>query len=813
MTRFKQDLRYAMRHVMRSPGFALSAIVTLAIGVGANLTVFLILYGVILRPLPFAHPEQLARVARFYAGEGDSPAYSATKFLYFERANRSLESMAGYDYFPHSVNVFERNAIVPLQALGVTSQFFHVFQMEPELGRGFSREDMVPHSAGVAVLSDATWRHQFGADPGILGRGITLGNMKYTVVGVANPKFHLASKVDVWLPLQFAEDANDHDNMYNVVARLRPGVTAAMAQEDLRRVLREMRQIYPGLSGDDESVHVWDYHESLVGDVKPALKILMGAVGLLLVIVSANILSLLMTRSIARRREMSVRVALGATGARLMQQMLVENLLLCALGACTGALLAQFVVPILLHLSPIQLPDFAVLNIGAAGVCFAAVLAVGCALLFSMVPAFEAGRARLNESLRMNPTQVAVGKLPAQRVLVIGEVAMSLVLLVVAALLLSSFWKLVHISPGFDAQNVITFRTAFSDQETQESGQFGQLLDRLAARAEALPGVQSAGAAMNVPMQILPDLPFDIAGHPQPNGDPIGDKNYVPITAHYFDALKIPVLAGRAFTDADRKGSAPVLIVNHAFAQEFFPNEDPLGQHILIGRAMGPEFADQVREIVGVVGDTKQDGLDQPTPGMMFLPSGQVPDRITQKDNRVLGMSWLIRTKPGGSDVANELRTMFLEADQVPVSGMTTMQQVMSDSVAQQRFNMVLLSGFGVIALLLGAAGLYGVMSYTVARQTKEIGVRMALGAARSDIIRMVLSEAGWLVGNGIVIGAAASIAGGKLLAGILFGVRARDPLTLVGVCAVLMATGLASAWWPARRAASVEPMKALRIE
>lgn len=813
MARIKQDVRYAVRHLLRSPGFATSAILTLALGIGANLTVFLILYGVILRPLPFPQSQQLVRIARRYAGSSeDSPAYSGTKILFMNRTNRSFESMAGYDYFPHNINLMEQQAAVPLQALGVTSSFFHVFEMEPVLGHGFTLADMQHGAAGVAVLSDATWRNQFGGDAKILGRAITLGNSKYTVVGVANPKFRLDAKVDVWLPLQIAENPENHDNDFNVVARLKTGVTSGMAQEDLKHTLLLLRETYPKLWSEQESVHVWDYHDSLTGQVKPALRILMGAVGLLLVIVAANILSLLMTRSISRRREMSLRVALGATGGRLLQQMLVENLLLCALGGTLGAMLAQIATPVLLHLSPIRLPEFAVLSVGSAGIAFVAALAIGCALLFSFVPVLESRRAELNDSLRMNPTQVAGGKIPAQRALVVGEVATSLVLLVAAALLLTSFWKLVHSSPGFDATNVVTFKTGFTDTQTANAAVFGQTLDQLAARTEALPGMESAAAVINPPTQIVPDLPFDIIGRTAEE-DHDFDEKYIPVTADYFSALKIPVIAGRAFTASDTKAAAPVLIVNEQFAKTYFPGGNPVGQHIVIGKAMGPEFEDPVREIVGVVGNVKQLGLDAPAPAAMYLPSGQLPDSMARLEGRIYGMSWLVRVKSSQVNLAAPLRQVFLDSAQLPIAGMTSMDQVMSASVSQQRFNMLLLSGFGVIALLLGAFGLYGVMSYTVARQTKEIGVRMALGAQRSDILAMVLREAGLLVGVGLVVGIAASIAGGKLMSSLLFGVAAGDPKTLVAMSILLVGTGLFAAWFPARRAASTEPMQALRSE
>lgn len=812
MLRVHQDVRYGFRHLLRSPGFTASAVITLALGIGANLTVFLILYGVILRPLPFPHPEQLVRVARNFGEYGDSTAWSGTKILFIQRTNRSFQSVAGYDYFPRNVSLMEHNSALPLKDLGVTGGFFHLFEMEPAIGRDFTPEDMLPGAAPVTILSDATWKYQFAGDPHIIGRAVTLGNQRFTVVGVASPKFKLANPVDVWTPMKIAESPDNHDNDYNMVARLKPGVTAAMAQEDVKRCLLLLKDVYPKLWSKGEGVHVWDYHESLVGPVAPALKILMGAVGLLLVIVSANILSLLLTRSISRRREMSLRVALGASGARLLQQMLVENLVLCALGAAAGAALAKLAIPALLHLSPIQVPQFADLHLHWAAVLFVAALAIGCAVLFSAVPLLESRRAQLNDSLRLNPTQVAGGKIPAQRVLVVGEVAMSLVLLVGAGLLLSSFWKLMHASSGFDAHNVVTFKTAFTDAQTANSTVFGQTLQQLADRTEALPGVESAAAAMSAPTQILPDLPFDVVGRAS-ESDQDYDEKYMPTTSHYFEALKVPVLAGRAFTAADNTGAMPVLIVNEEFVHKYFPGQNPIGQHILIGAAMGPDFADAPREIVGVVRNLKQVGLEKPAPAIMYLPAAQIPDGMLHLDGRTYGMSWMVRTKGTNVNLAGELRRVFLDNGQIAIAGMTSLDDLVSSSIAQQRFNMVLLCGFGIIALILGAAGLYGVMSYTVARQTKEIGVRMALGAKRGDIVAMVLREAGLLVGAGLVLGALAALAGGKILSSLLFGVAPRDPMALLAMCGVLLVTGLFSAWWPARRAAATEPMQALRME
>ena len=807
------DIKFALRQLRKSPGFAAAVVLTLALGIGANLTVFLILYGVILRPLPFPNPQQLVRINRFYPVLHDTtvPAYSGTKALFMMRANRTLESAAAYDYVPSHVNLMQGSGAVPLDELRVTSSFFHVFQMEPRIGHGFRPQDMSPHAPGVVVLSNATWRQRFGADPNIVGQAITLGNQQYTVIGVADEKFHLDAKVDVWIPLQIAESPKDQANDYNFVARLKPGVTRAQAEDDLKRVLLEFKNTYPDLWSRYESVRVLDLHDSLVGQARPALEMLMGAVGLVLLIVAANILSLLLTRAIARRHEMGLRVALGASGWRILRQLLVENAALCILGGTAGILLAQFATPALMHLSPLKLPDFATLRMSASALRFAAALTIGCALLFSLIPALESRRTHLSESLRMNSSRVAGRHNLAQKSLVVGEVAMSLMLLVAAALLLTSFWKLIHTPPGFTAANVITFKTAFSRQQMATSSAMGLRLDQLTARLEAQPGVAAAAAVGSLPTQVTPDLPFEIMGRPAGRQDASGNGKYMPITAHYFDALRIPILEGRAFRIADTHGSEPVVVVNRQIARTYFKQENPIGQHILIGKVMGPDFADDIREIVGVVGDTKQDGLDQPAPEILYLPAAQIPDYLTQSNFR--GTSWVVRMKSGQINILPAARRIFLDNAHAPLFSVEPMQDVTQASVAQQRFMMLLLSIFGLTSLVLGGAGLYGVMSYTVARQTKEIGVRMALGAQRGDILLMVLREAGMLVGVGMILGIAASLAVALMLRSLLFEVGPRNPLTIVAMCAVLLLTGLLAAWWPACRAASVDPMVALRAE
>ncbi|HEY5254952.1 MAG TPA: ABC transporter permease [Acidobacteriaceae bacterium] len=811
------DIKFALRQLRKSPGFTVVAILTLTLGIGANLTVFLILYGVLLRPLPFPNPQQLVRINRLYPALHDTvvPAYSGTKALFMMRASQTFESAAVYDFIPAHVNLVQANGAVPLDALRVTSSFFHVFQMEPTIGRGFRPQDMAHHAPGVVILSNATWRQRFGANPNIVGRTMTLGNEKYTIIGVANPKFQLDAKVDVWVPLQIAESPADHSNDYNFVARMKPGVARAQAEDDLKRVLLEFKNTYPDLSSQYESVRVLDLHDSLVGQVRPALEMLMGAVSLVLLIVSANILGLLLTRAVARRHEISLRVALGATGWRILRQLLVENAVLCILGGLAGILLAQFASPALMHLSPLKLPSFTTLNFDTAALAFAADLTIACALLFSLVPALESRRTQLNQSLRMNAGQAAVGRNLAQKSLVVGEVAISLMLLVAAALFLTSFSKLIHTPPGFSAENAVTFKTAFNDGPTASSAAQGQRLNMLAARLEAQPGVASAAAMRSLPTQLVPDLPFDIMGRPAGQQNSGGEADYLTITPHYFNTLRIPILEGRPFRYSDTHGSEPVVIINRQVARAYFKQQNPIGQHILIGKVMGPEFADGIREIVGVVGDTKQDGLDAPAPEILYLPEAQIPDRMTQTGIGIglAAASWIVRTKSPHVNVVTSAHRIFMDNAHIPLLSVEPMRDVIRASVEQQRFMMLLLSIFGLTSLVLGGAGLYGVMSYTVARQTKDIGVRMALGAQRGDILRMVLQGAGFLVIAGMILGIAGSLAVAQLLRSLLFEVAPRSPLTIVAMCGVLLLTGLLAAWWPARRAASIDPMNALRGE
>lgn len=805
------NIRYAIRQLRHAPGFSITAILTLALGFGANTIVFTVLYGALIRPLPYPHAKQLVRIERYFPTMGLEPANPATKFLFIARESRAFDTVAAYDFAQGHLNLVESGNPTALAASHVSSGFFKTFMMPPVMGRDFNSADNGPQAAPVAIISYALWQQHYAGDPSIIGRNVTLGAGSYTVIGVANRHFALEEKTDVWVPLSLEENPHDHTNVYNMVGRMKPGITLAAANADLTRTLAAFARQYPSLLSDNEGVRAVDLRTSLTGDVRPALQILMAAVGLILLIVCANVLSLLLARTIARRREMSMRSALGASGWHILRQLLAENLILCLLGGVAALGIAYICTPLLLRLSPLRLPEFALLEIDLPVALFVIAGVFVCAAIFSIVPALEVRNIRLNDALRSNSNQsIGTRNLP-QRLLIVGEVAVSLVLLIGAGLLLGSFWRLVHVQPGFDSRNVVTFQTTFDAQDASGSGPLALKQQALLAEIKALPGVLSAATSLGLPTRLNPDLPFEIVGRPVNPSGADGDSKFRPVSGDYFAAFKIPVVMGRAFDTSDTDSSQPTIIINREAARQFFAGKNPIGEHILIGRAMGPEFTDQPREIVGVVGDTKEDGLDADSPAMLYLPAAQLGDRLTVMGNTLMGTTWMVRTQGSPNDLIEPLRALFQRTAHLPLMKLSTMQAVMDESVARQRFSMILLCIFGGMALLLGAAGLYGVMSYMVAQQTRSIGLRMAVGARRSDVLTMVLRQAATLVGAGMLLGLVLSLGAVSLLRSMLFAVDPRDPLTIAIMCCILALTALFAAALPAQRAARIEPMTALR--
>jgi len=617
------------------------------------------------------------------------------------------------------------------------------------------------------------------------------------------------------MPLALAIDPADLANDYTVLARLKPGVALESAQRDMHAAGESFRATYKsGLMDDRETIGVVAYHEYLVAGSRPALLVLMGAVAFVLLIACANVANLLLARFTGRQHEIAVRRALGATRWVLARQLLTESLLLAGAGAAAGLLLADGVVLLLMRMAPAGLPQFAAPTLDGRVVLFAAVLALATGVLFGLAPALHSARVPVADALRQAGTRTteSPGSSRLRRVLVIAEVAISFVLLAGAGLLVETFFRLSRVNPGFDAHNVVTMQVSITDRRFARTRAVADMVERTASRLEALPGVVAAGTTDLLPLNGIQDLPFEIVGRPV-DPDNITDEKIRTVSPHYFAALRIPVLAGRALSALDAQASAPVMMVNQVFAATYFPKQDPLGQQILIGRIMGPRFAEKPRQIVGVVGNTCDLGLGSREPAEMFVPLAQVTDAMMDANRTMAPLNWVVRTRRDPMTLAGAIRCELTAASGLPAGEVMPLEGIVADSLARQRFSMALLGIFATLALLLGAIGLYGVISYSVAQRTREIGIRGALGAAPADLLGFVLQDGMRLVLIGLGIGLAASLGFSRFLQAMLHGVSPGDPAILTGVATVLAGAAALALLLPALRAARIDPVVALRAE
>jgi putative ABC transport system permease protein len=810
-----RDLCYGLRVLRKSPGFTLIALLTLTLGLGINCAIFTVVNAVLLRPLPYPDAERLVLVERHFP-EITFPGTSLTKFIFWREHSRDFESMTAYGFAFSGVNLTGAGEPEHLSSLRISADFFRTLGVQPVLGRGFTEDEDRPGGPNAAVLSYALWQRRFGRDTGILGRAIRLGGELWTVVGVAPANFTFTPTADVWIPLRAQPNPNDQTNVCNVLGRLHQGASYAQVNQDVRAVGEELRREYPDLMAPHETLAIRSYQDAIVGDVRPALLLLLGAVGFVLLIACANLANLLLSRSSARRKEMSVRLALGADRLRLTRQLLIENSLLAITGCGLGLAAAAGFLPLLLMLSPQDLPRLGEVHIDWHVWIFAFALALATGIVFGLVPALQGPKAELRDALHESVGRASSGRATArlQRLLVIAEVALSGVLLVGAGLLIQTFWRLEHESPGFDARDVLTAQMTLDGQRFSKTAAVARLEDEALIRLESLPGVQAAAAVSNLPFEQGVDMNFAIQENPS-GGDPSGSTQWRAITAHYLQVMRIPVLRGRNLTDRDNASGAPVLLINQALSEHFFPGQDPLGQQVVIGagaEAMG--LADRVREIVGIVGNTKELGVARPAPPTLFVPAAQVQDGLTKLVNQGMPLVWVVRTSGDPRLLAkNVQQTLLSVATQEAPDNFRTMEDVLSASIAQQRFNMTLLALFAGLALALGAVGLYGVLSYLVAQRTHEIGIRMALGASRREVLRLVVNNGLQMTLIGLGIGMVVSLGLTRLLVGLLFGVRPRDPLTFGIVSALLCCVAFIACYIPARRATHVDPLVALRCE
>jgi len=801
-----QDLRFSLRQLAKSPGFTLIAILTLALGVGSTTSIFSVVNGILLRPLPFPEPERLVRVYPL-SDAGEPSVFSVLNYLDWRKQSRTIEAASLLD--TGSVNL-TGTGDEPERLVGawVSPEFFSVLKAPLLAGRGFAPGEDKPGASKVVVLTRKLWARRFGSDRGVVGRTVSLDGAPYTVIGVASENRWPAS-VDLWLPFELNERALEPKNRGAIylssVARLAPGVSMEAARAEARAIASRLAAQYP----DNNTGYRMDMagmQTYMVGDVRTPLLVLMGAVLFVLLIACVNVANLLLVRASSRESEVAVRTALGAGRARIVRQLLTESVALALLGGAAGAALAGWATRALVALAPQGTPRLEEVGVDSSVLLFTLGVSLGTGILFGLVPALRASRPDLSsvlkEGTRGSKGRVAV---QARSVLVVVETALAVMLLAGAGLLLRSFGELVRVDPGFDPQNAVAFRLAPPSPKYEEDPQLRSLATSLMERMQKLPGVVAAGAsAFGQPLDDNDfTLSFNVDGRPDaaPGQEP--SMPVAAVTPGYFRALGLQLLRGRLFTEQDRNGSVQVAILTQAAARKFFPNEDPIGKKIALGWTS--DGARRGGEVVGIIGDFKQSTLANDADPQLFLPFDQAP----------LGyLSVVIRSTVDLGTVAAAACTQVHELDaDLPIFKLQTLEEIVSASVAQPRFYMLLLGGFAAVALAMAAIGMYGVIAYAVVQRRQEIGVRMALGATRDRVVRMVLRQGLVLA----VIGAAAGLLGAFLasrgMRSLLYAVSASDPMTYAGVTLVLVAVAAIASYLPARRAARLEPQLALRAD
>ena len=801
-----QDVRYAVRVLRKNPSFTAVVLLTLALGIGANTAIFSIVNAVLLSPLPYDDADRIVQVwhtppQEAFPGRTEF-SISPANYLDWRDQNHVFEHIAAYGGTTFTFTGGDRPEAV--NGAMVAPDLFAVLRAKPLLGRSFTPEEDAPGQGKVVVLGHRFWQTRFGSDPGVVGRQIRLGGESHTVVGVMPASFRFPQWAELWTPLAWSEQERQvrgiHD--YNAIARLAPGVTVAQAQAEMSAISRRLEEQYPA---DDKGwgALIRPLRDELVGDVKPALLVLLAAVSLVLLIACANVANLVLARTLARRKEIALRAALGASRGRVMQQVLSENLLLALVGGALGLLLAHYGVAAIVAFLGDQLPRAAEIRVDGRVLLFTFLISVLTGLAAGIMPALRLTRINLGDALKQGSgkTTSDSGGNRTRSVLVVAEVALSLILLVGAGLMIRTLGMLRGVNPGFDPKHVVSMRLSIPEVKYALPEQQTSFFQRTLERVRALPGVESAGAVTSLPTTGGSTQPVAIEGHPVVAMSEQPEVAVRVMTPGYLQAMRIPLVRGRDVREADAAGQPGVILISESMARRFWPDQDPIGKRLVL--TFYPQLP---REVVGIVGDVKQQGLAvvQPSP-TIYVPLGQMPRPW---------MSIVVRTPSQLAALMPAVTGAIREVDpEQPVLDVMTLEALLDDSLAHQRFSMLLLALFAGFALLLAGIGIYSVLSYAVRRRAQEIGIRVALGAQRSDVLWMVLGHGLRLTMAGLVIGTLGAVGLTRLLTGLLFGVPPTDPLTFTVVAALLCAIALLACYLPARRAMRVDPMIAMRYE
>ncbi|MGC0772264.1 MAG: ABC transporter permease [Candidatus Acidiferrum sp.] len=810
MTTLWQDIRFGLRVLAKSPAFTLVAILTLALGIGANTAIFTIVYGVLLRPLPFPHPERIVELAESYKEQSDEMDLDSRELKQLQTYKEPFENIAGYTSVGYNLAV--GNAAEHLRGMPVDSSYFSVLGIHPALGRDFTPEDNAGDGQHVAIISHNLWARRFGSDPAMIGRNILLNGEPFTLIGVMARDFAAiavatdlpnSGSADVWTPLALvAKTAGSGENI-GVLARLKPGVTSAQLQAQMNIVTQDFRREFPGVVGKELNISFRPYQQMIGADVRPYLLLLLGSIGFVLLIACANVANLFLARGSLRGREIAVRIAMGASPGRLFQQLLTESMLVALAGGALGLFVAYLGLGSLLALAPIDLPRVSDVHLDGWVFAFTFFISLSTGVLFGLAPALEASRTGINEALKEGAgrSSAAPGRARLRQLLVVGEFAISVILLTGAGLMIATFSKLLHTDPGFNPHRILSAQFWLIGSNYNSEAQIATFDRAIVQRLEAIPGVESAAV-------VAAGLPLERGGNNGvrlPNSPDWHSVDYREITPGFFNALGIPLRQGRAFSESDSETADKVVIVNQAFVRKHFSGRSPIGEHIFLGKTSC--------EIVGVVGDVKS-YLDQPAPPATFVPAAQASYGTSALFEGWFPRIVLVRSSVDPLSLSRSVRDAIAAVDPtVPTGSVRSMEQVLSRSLALRSFMMFLLGLFAALALVLASVGIYGVVSFAVSQRTREIGVRMALGAHPRDVLRLILGEGLKLVLAGVLLGIIAALAMTRLLSTLIYGVSVTDPLIFLFVVALLVAVALAACFVPARRAMQVDPIVALRYE
>jgi predicted permease len=806
-----RDVRFAMRQLRKSPGFAATVVVTLALGIGANTTVFSIVDAVLLRPLPYHQPQRLVEAQSSDVGqvyEGSDVSYP--DFFDWRSQNHSFERLVSYHGTSLTLTGVER--AVHLDGEVVSADLLPLLGVQPQMGRGFSAADE-KQGTRVALISHALWVSQFGADPSIVGRTMHLSGDAFRVIGVMPASFRFpvtAPKNSFWTTLAVDDDpkgsivANRGMHFLNVIGRLKPGVTVTQADAEMKAIATRLAKQYPETNTKHNLAQVQAELTVLLGDTRMLLLVVLGAVALVLLVACGNIANLLLARVRDREREIAVRSALGAARVRIVRQLMAESLVLGMAGGLTGCLLALGATPLVLRILPSGVPRASDAGVNLMVLGFALGISLLCGLVFGTIPALMASRTNLMETLKEGGRAQIAGHDWLRSAVIVGQVALGIMLTAGAGLLLTSFLKLTHANEGFNPGHLLTYRFETPDSRYEHTRP--EFYREYFQKLRALPGVEAASGSMLLPMGgDDATVSFENPEHPVPEGRRPSASVDI-IAPEFFRTMQIPLLAGRDFSDADTEQSPQVMIVSRAFARKFFPGENPLGKKLKPGAGNGGTSQPEWRTIVGVVGDVRRFATDRDVTPIQYLPASQLSAWCC--------MYTVARTAVDPMSLELAARNLVASMDRdIPVTDVRTMRDLIGLQLAQPRFAMVLLATFAGLALVLTLVGLYGVMMYSVSCRTREIGVRLALGASRGAVMQMVLRQAAVLVGLGLAIGIVATLASASVLRSMLYGTGERNPVVLALVCVVVAVTGLLAAYLPALRASGIQPMQALRME